>query len=126
MGFPECFLAALEFRRIQQKQFAFSVSATPAHINMIAKGSRLPPLDRIEAWADALNLNGSERQEFIEAAWLAHCPAEAQAMVQRLRERVASLAVRVMRLEHLASQSTLRVAEESTPYEGKPRPGRKH
>lgn len=56
-----------------------------AYLSKVLRGRKPPPLDRIEAWAEALALTGAERETFIEDAHLAHATPVVQALVERLR-----------------------------------------
>ncbi len=50
-------------------------------------GQKPVPGPRIDAWADALDLTGRERDRFVEAAWLTHAPPFVVALVKRLRRQ---------------------------------------
>lgn len=42
------------------------------YLTKVLRGTRPPPLSRIEAWANALDLNGEKRQEFLDLAYIAN------------------------------------------------------
>jgi hypothetical protein len=48
--------------------------AGSAYVSQVIKGAKPPPLDRLDTWADALGLNGTDRVTFIDLAALAHLP----------------------------------------------------
>ena len=50
-------------------------------------GKRTPPVALLARWADALDLRGKVREEFMLAGWLEHAPKELRAYVMRLRRR---------------------------------------
>lgn len=45
-------------------------------ISQIANGARLPPIDRVPGWIEALRLTKEQGDELILEAKLAHCPAD--------------------------------------------------
>ena len=73
------------------REFAQRVGYAHSNISAIMAGRRPPPLDRIERWADALGLDGQERQEFLEEAYLAHAPQQVRHIVDRMRVEIDSL-----------------------------------
>lgn len=54
-------------------------------------GAVRPPLSLISEMANALELRGEIRQEFIEEAYLAHAPDRVRALVADLRRRISRL-----------------------------------
>lgn len=64
-----------------------------AHSNVAAviKGRRPPPLDKIERWAVALDLDGTEKQRFIHAAYLEHAPEQVRGLVAELKARLDAM-----------------------------------
>lgn len=61
-----------------------------AYLSKVLSGHKPPPLDRVEAWAEALHLTGPDRATFIEDAHLEHATPLVQALVDRLRAEPAS------------------------------------
>lgn len=59
--------------------------AAVAYLSKVLQGQKPPPLERIEAWADALRLRGTGRQRFIEDAHLLHATPLVRGLVERLR-----------------------------------------
>ena len=87
-----------------QAAFARQVGVTGPFVNMICRGKATPPLDTIDAWADALELQGLYRKEFKLLAGLAHVPDQAVREfiadeLADLRQQVAVLADRVELVE---------------------------
>jgi transcriptional regulator with XRE-family HTH domain len=54
-------------------------------------GAVRPPLSLITEMANALELRGDIRQEFIEEAYLAHAPDRVRSLVADLRRRISRL-----------------------------------
>ena len=59
---------------MNQSQLATLVGSTEGGLSMIIKGRRKPPKRRIANWAVVMGLNGDEAREFMELAYLTHCP----------------------------------------------------
>ncbi len=55
-----------------------------SYLSKVIAGSKPPPLERIEAWADALGLVGEGRQEFIDLAALEHLHTAVRPMYERI------------------------------------------
>jgi hypothetical protein len=91
-GFGELLRGHLSRLGLSTRAFGAQVQSAHSFIFHIMDGDRLPPLDRIEGWADALLLKGGERAEFIREAMLAHCPAA-------IREEFARMQMRLEKLE---------------------------
>lgn len=51
-----------------------SEDAGVSHVSQVIASKRPPPLDRLDAWADALKLEGAAREHFWNLATLAHLP----------------------------------------------------
>jgi transcriptional regulator with XRE-family HTH domain len=66
----------LQARRISVRDFARRSGLAWSFIHRVRKGLRIPPLDRLEAWADLLALKGRERQRFLDLAHWSHIPPE--------------------------------------------------
>ena len=77
----------LEKRGLTGSAFARKVGISTSFLRWTMVGKKPVPGPRIEAWADAFELHGRERERFIEAAWLTHCPPFVTALVKRLRRR---------------------------------------
>lgn len=68
------------------------------------KNPKPPPLERIEAWANALGLKDADLQRFIDLAAIAHLPEEVQPRFVRLLDDVKDLRT-------LAEQNATRIAK---------------
>lgn len=83
-SFGEILQEQLDRLGLSRKGFSDLVGCHKAMVTMIAQGNRRVPPDTIDTWADALQLEGEEREAFIEAGLLATAHP-------RLREHVAEL-----------------------------------
>ncbi len=63
--------------------FARIVKCSPTLPGLVARGQRRPPLDLINAWADALKLTGSDRDRFLELAILAHLSPDLKRWIEK-------------------------------------------
>jgi transcriptional regulator with XRE-family HTH domain len=77
---------AIARKGLSQKAFAKMVRYPQPTINGIIKSKRVPPLGRLEAWADILT-TAIDRELFLELGRLEHCPPEIRALVTKLRGR---------------------------------------
>lgn len=68
-----------------------------------AKGRRPVPPATAEALATALRLDGPEREYFLTLADLTHAPERVQRRMAELESRIASLTLRLARLEESES-----------------------
>jgi transcriptional regulator with XRE-family HTH domain len=71
--------------RLSQRSFAKKAGISGGYPAHFVSGERPPPIDKLDAMADALELEGEEREQFIESAHLAHATEEVRALVGRLR-----------------------------------------
>ncbi len=93
--FSEVFERALDKAQFKQLTFARKVGTSQGFLSSIIRGTRTPPLDRLDKWADALGLKGDERAEFVRLANLAHCPELIREDYLRMRTRLERLERRV-------------------------------
>jgi transcriptional regulator with XRE-family HTH domain len=77
----------LEKRGLSGSAFARKVGISTSFLRWTMVGQKPVPGPRIDAWADALDLTGRERDRFVEAAWLTHAPPFVVALVKRLRRQ---------------------------------------
>lgn len=79
------------------------------YVSKVIKGQKPPPMDRLPAWADALELYGDERQRFMDLAAIAHLPAEVQprfvALLRQLKSQQTTIDAVKVRLDALESGS---------------------
>ena len=63
-------------------------SSASAYLALVLAEKRPAPLDKIEAWANALDLTGPEREQFLALALLTHIPSnwrnKAPELIKRL------------------------------------------
>lgn len=90
-SFGELLRSHLDRRGLTLTAWAKQVACAHSLVSHITRGERTPPLDRMPAWADALKLQGKDRDQFMELAALAHAPARIHALVQELRREVGEL-----------------------------------
>jgi hypothetical protein len=76
----------LKERDLTSSEFAKRVRVGTSFVRWIMIGARPLPEKRIEPWADELHLTGKERERFLEAAYLTHCPEYVVNLVKRLRQ----------------------------------------
>lgn len=72
--FGEVFTHWLIRSGLSQSAFAKAAGCPSAWVNLIIRGQRTPPLDRLDAWANILKIPPASRADFEYAAGLAHCP----------------------------------------------------
>jgi hypothetical protein len=73
-------------RGLTQRAFASSVRLHQGSLYRVLHQDGKPPLKMIERWADTLHLHGQEREQFLEEAFLLHCPDYIQTLVRKLRQ----------------------------------------
>jgi transcriptional regulator with XRE-family HTH domain len=81
----------LNRRRESPNAFAARVEVSHSTMGRIMQGLRPPDVDLLDAWADALELEGDERQAFLLAGALANCPKPALDYVARLEGDLVDL-----------------------------------
>lgn len=85
-------LAVLLHRRGESATaFGARVGVNHTTISRIMRGMRQPDVEALDAWADALQLEGEERVAFVLAGELAHCPRGAVDYLLRLEADIAAL-----------------------------------
>ena len=99
LEFRELLRALVRERLGSQELLAQKLAVTQKTISLTMLGKIPPPIDdRLDAWADALGLNGEDRDTFRRAAFLAHTPEVIREEIQQDRIRIAELEDRVTRL----------------------------
>ena len=106
---PEEFLSLLE--RLIDARFksrrAFVRAAHPegnedslvSQLSRVLDGERPPPLNRIEAWADALGLTGADKESLINRATLENLHAEIRPRYARIFAEHAAQGERIRQME---------------------------
>lgn len=59
-----------------------------AYLSQVISGKKPPPIDRITAWAAALELKGIELERFLDLACIAHLPGEVQPRFEKILGRL--------------------------------------
>ena len=103
---------AIKAAELNQSTFAARVGHPRAFINQILKGTRSPPLDRLNIWAKSLNLREEgEVKRFIDLAAIAHIPVEVRPRFetwyeehQQLKADYADLFAEVRALKRVADK----------------------
>lgn len=72
----------LKQREISLRAFAQRARVAPSLVTYSKR--KALAADRIEAWADLLDLSGPARDEFVRLAWIARSPVQVQAMVRQI------------------------------------------
>jgi len=90
--------AQLTARGLSTRAAARLLDCSHAFVHQVVRGESLPPMARLEHWLDALEVAADEREQWREAAALAHAPESVreryraqQAELVRLQRRVAEL-----------------------------------
>jgi transcriptional regulator with XRE-family HTH domain len=81
----------LNRRRESPNAFAARVEVSHSTMGRIMQGLRPPDVELLDAWADALELEGEERESFLLAGALANCPKPALDYVARIEGDLADL-----------------------------------
>ncbi len=58
------------------------------YLSKVIAGKKPPPLDRIDAWASALKLEGADLEHFLDLACLAHLPEVVRPRFERILSRL--------------------------------------
>jgi transcriptional regulator with XRE-family HTH domain len=74
----------LNRRRESPTAFGERVGVSHSTMGRIMQGLRPPDVDQLDAWADALELDGQERETFLLAGALANCPKPALDYVAKI------------------------------------------
>jgi hypothetical protein len=59
-----------------------------AYLSQVVAGKKPPPIERIDAWADALELKAKDRERFIDLACIAHLPLAVQPHFEKILSRL--------------------------------------
>jgi transcriptional regulator with XRE-family HTH domain len=90
----------IRVRGISLRSFSAALGKSQGNISNIIKGAEYtPPLDELDQWADFLELKGDKRAEFLELAYLEHCPEPIRKEYLRQKAVIAKMEERISRLE---------------------------
>lgn len=98
--FPELLAAYLRRKDGMSAQaLGDQTGVSQSTMSRIALGQRAPDLDKLDSWADVLDLNGGERDGFLLAGQLAHCPQPVIELIERQDAEHAALLRRIEAME---------------------------
>lgn len=66
-----------------------------SYFSQVVAGKKPPPLHRLEAWADALGLQGAERERFVDLACIEHLPEEVRPRFRAILSRLEAIEKRL-------------------------------
>ena len=98
MEFSEVLKRLIETKFKSQRAFIRAAEpqanedSAQGYVSRVLTGAKPPPMSRIAAWADALELTGDARQQFLDLALedvLRRTPEEVQNLVASLRSELA-------------------------------------
>lgn len=90
----------LDERNLTFRSFGAAVGKSSGNLSNIIKGEEYtPPLDQMNLWADTLELKGEKRAEFLELAYLEHCPEPIRKEYLRQKAVITKMEERISRLE---------------------------
>ncbi len=99
LEFRDLLRALVRDRLTTQDALAQKLGLDQKTISLTMLGKIPPPIDeRLDQWADALRLEGQDRDQFRRAAFLARTPAVIREEIQQDRIKIAELEERVTRL----------------------------
>jgi hypothetical protein len=84
---------------LSARAFAKRVNVGTSFLRNVMLGAKPVPENRIEPWAEALELAGEDRERFVDEAWLSHCPRAREDAGGKAAEAIALLD-RAIRLPH--------------------------
>lgn len=108
-AFSDLLQSLIAPRFTSQREFARALGppskehANASYISQVLADKKPPPLERLDTWADALELYGDERQRFMDLAAIAHLPVEVQprflVLLRQLKSQQATIEVQKVTLE---------------------------
>lgn len=87
------------------------VGSTSGGMSLYRHGKVNPPLKKLPAWADALGLEGQEREDFIVLGHLAHAPEQIERSFLAMLKEVGELRAEVADMRALVRK----LAREDNP-----------
>ena len=106
----------LEALGLSQNRFAQLLGTGSSTVNQVIHGKATPPLDRLAAWAEKLQIPEEKREYFDDLAALAHLPAAC-------RQRMERIYIEHRQQGEMLNRLSRRVAEAEQVYQSGPRPG---
>lgn len=105
--FARLFREAVESRssgKPTQEEIGAVINLSQNHVSNISTGVRQPPLDKLVVLADFLELSGQKREEFLEAAYLAHTPPQIRTRQMRMEKTIATQALELADLRKVVDE----------------------
>lgn len=99
MDFTDLFRAALKSAGYSHERFGEAVGVTGAFVSLVATRRSKLPIDKIDAWADALKLTGAAREEFRQATHLAHSSEDVRQLVRSLQSEAENDRLKVIQFQ---------------------------
>ena len=75
-------------RSLTLRGFAARIGMSPGWVSRVKRLTLAP--EHMDAWADALELHGEERERFLVLAWLTHAPPFVREYVATLEQALAA------------------------------------
>ena len=88
-----------EFCRIAEPKS--NNNGSTAYISNVMAGKRPPPIEKIDKWINALELDKEEAKKFLYLACVAHLPKEVQPEFEKLLDEIEELKDEVKKLRGL-------------------------
>lgn len=85
--FGQLLAGALDERGLTLRAFAAQAGVSWTFAHKVVQGQRAPTLERLESWADLLNLTGVEREQFIEMGMWNRLPKDVRTWLATHRPR---------------------------------------
>ena len=109
--FGEILRQSLADRALSVRAYAARVERSHAFVSRVLAGLRLPPLDEVQRWLDAVELTVVERERLWLTAHLAHCPVWIVSHLEQLQDRLTAVEAELVSLRAVAKR---RVAKART------------
>jgi len=126
MDFSDVLRAAIKRSGLSQAGLGRACGLKGPHVNMICQRKATPPIELLEKMADALDLHGDHRAEFILHAHLAHAPEYVRKYIENLESEIGNLRDDVKEVRSLIAENEhnfeSRVAVAIEQYKAKPPP----
>lgn len=87
-NFSEILRQHLERHGLSGRAFAIKAGSSRATVSQVLNGGRRVPPEVVYRWADVFDLQGDERETFVEEALLTGASPELEAHVRSMRSRL--------------------------------------